>query len=104
MASWSDMELLGWRRGYDENRKGFVYFRPEGQTPKKVYQKRNLTHQEKIDFGDVLFPGKVKFAKTSHDTSEPSTSAQSTPSITHQSNDKNMSSPDCKVRHFMSKI
>ena len=79
------MEGLGWRRGYDEVRKSFVYFRPEGHKPKKVYRKRILTHQEIIDFGDVLFPGKVKFAKTSHDTSEPSTSAQS---ITHQSNEE----------------
>ena len=81
MPNWSEMEVLGWRRGYDEVRQSFVYFRPEGQKPPKVYQKRNLTDQEKIDFGDVLFPGKVKFAKTSHVASQPSTSAQSTQRI-----------------------
>ena len=62
MSSWLEMECLGWRRGFDEFTKRIHYFRPGGQ---KVQQKRNLTHQEKIDFGDVLFPGKVKFAKKS---------------------------------------
>ena len=58
MSTWLEMELLGWRWGFDEFTK--IIFFPLGQ---KVQQKRNLTHQEKIDFGDVLFPGKVKFAK-----------------------------------------
>ena len=53
---------LGMEMGLRWIHKNNSFFLPVGQ---KVQQKRNLTHQEKIDFGDVLFPGKVKFAKKS---------------------------------------
>ena len=69
---WEDLVADGWMA--DQNSPNNLYFQPSG---KRVSRKRDLSIQERIDYGEILFPSHSKVGKvcTSGNVSLPSTSS-----------------------------
>ena len=59
MTTWSDLEERGWTRQENTNGK-LVFIRPRDTGGGKVNRKRDLTESERLEFGEVLFPGRSK--------------------------------------------